>query len=95
MVAVGLFADIGLVDSLGLSTGVGGALVGGGFALLGTQLLGAMAIIAWVFPSSFLVFKLIDKTIGMRVSAEEELAGLDRIEHGMEAYPEFVSPSEM
>ena len=78
--------------------GVGGLLVGGGVGLLGTQLLGALAIIAWVFPASFLVFKLIDKTVGMRVSPEEELAGLDRIEHGMEAYPEFleqVAPAEL
>ena len=98
VIAVGLFANVALVDSLGWSTGVGGLLVGGGVSLLGTQLLGALAIIAWVFPASFLVFKLIDKTVGMRVSPEEELAGLDRIEHGMEAYPEFleqVAPVEL
>ena len=98
VIAVGLFANVALVDSLGWSIGVGGLLVGGGVGLLGTQLLGALAIIAWVFPASFLVFKLIDKTVGMRVSPEEELAGLDRIEHGMEAYPEFleqVAPVEL
>ncbi len=98
VIAVGLFANVALVDSLGWSMGVGGLLVGGGVGLLGTQLLGALAIIAWVFPASFLVFKLIDKTVGMRVSPEEELAGLDRIEHGMEAYPEFleqVAPAEL
>ena len=98
VIAVGLFANIGLVESLGWSSNVGGLFVGGGFGLLGTQVLGALAIIAWVFPSSFLVFKLIDKTVGMRVSPEEELAGLDRIEHGMEAYPEFleqVAPAEL
>jgi Amt family ammonium transporter len=49
-----------------------------------------MAIIGWVFAASFLVFKVIDRTVGMRVTPEEELAGLDRIEHGMEAYPEFL-----
>ena len=50
----------------------------------------SLAIIAWVFPASLLVFKIIDKTVGMRVSAEEEIAGLDRMEHGTQAYPEFL-----
>jgi Amt family ammonium transporter len=90
VIAVGLFANIDLVDSLGWSTGVGGLFVGGGIRLLGTQVVGAMAIIGWVFAASFLVFKVIDRTVGMRVTPEEELAGLDRIEHGMEAYPEFL-----
>ena len=55
-----------------------------------TQLLGAAAIAAWAFVTSFIVFKLIDLTVGMRVSPEEEREGLDRSEHGAEAYPEFV-----
>ena len=40
--------------------------------------------------TSFVVFWIVDKTMGMRVSAQEEMAGLDRTEHGGEAYPEFV-----
>ncbi len=59
-------------------------------ASFGTQLLGAAAIAGWAFVTSFIVFKLIDLTVGMRVSAEEEREGLDRSEHGGEAYPEFV-----
>jgi Amt family ammonium transporter len=59
-------------------------------AAIGTQLIGAAAIAGWAFGTSFLVFKLIDVTIGMRVSEKEERAGLDRSEHGGEAYPEFV-----
>ena len=59
-------------------------------ASFGTQLLGAAAIAGWAFVTSFIVFKLIDLTFGMRVSAEEEREGLDRSEHGGEAYPEFV-----
>lgn len=59
-------------------------------AALGTQLLGAGAIIAWTFVTSFIVFKLVDITVGMRVTPEEEREGLDRSEHGGEAYPEFV-----
>ena len=38
---------------------------------------------------SFVLFKIIDKTIGLRVTPEEELDGLDIGEHGMEAYPDF------
>jgi Amt family ammonium transporter len=61
-----------------------------GDAAIGTQLVGAAAIAAWAFGTSYLVFKVIDMTVGMRVSAQEERAGLDRSEHGGEAYPEFV-----
>jgi len=43
----------------------------------------------WVFPAAFILFKLIDKTVGLRVSPEEELAGLDITEHGGNAYPDF------
>ena len=41
------------------------------------------------FPVAFLMFKLIDKTVGLRVSPEEELEGLDVTEHGGNAYPDF------
>ena len=61
-----------------------------GDAALGTQLIGVAAIAAWAFGTSFIVFKVIDLTVGMRVSADEERAGLDRSEHGGEAYPEFI-----
>jgi Amt family ammonium transporter len=57
--------------------------------IIGVQLLGIGACFLWVFPTAFLMFKLIDKTVGLRVSAEEELAGLDFIEHGGNAYPDF------
>ncbi|MBK7105079.1 MAG: ammonium transporter [Ignavibacteriae bacterium] len=62
-----------------------------GFSLsvVGTQLIGVAAAFLWVFPLAFGLFKLIDKTIGLRVTPEEELDGLDIGEHGMEAYPEF------
>ncbi len=48
-----------------------------------------MACFLWVFPTAFILFKLIDKTIGLRVSPEEELEGLDLAEHGGNAYPDF------
>jgi Amt family ammonium transporter len=53
------------------------------------QLLGIAACFLWVFPVAFLMFKLISKTVGLRVSAEEELEGLDYWEHGGSAYPDF------
>jgi Amt family ammonium transporter len=59
-------------------------------ASIGIQLVGALAIAAWAFGTSFVVFKVIDLTVGMRVTPSEEREGLDRSEHGGEAYPEFV-----
>jgi len=56
---------------------------------VGVQLLGIGAAFLWVFPTAFILFKIIDKTIGLRVSEDEELNGLDIEEHGMEAYPDF------
>ena len=63
----------------------------GGFSLdvIGVQLIGIAAAFLWVFPTAFIMFKAIQKTIGLRVSEEEELDGLDIGEHGMEAYPDF------
>ena len=64
--------------------------VGGfSFSVVGVQVLGAASAFLWVFPTAFILFKIIDKTIGLRVSEEEELDGLDIGEHGMEAYPDF------
>ena len=58
-----------------------------GGAQLVTQLIGVGAAFLWAFPVSFAIFYLIKITIGLRVSEEEELAGLDVVEHGMHAYP--------
>jgi Amt family ammonium transporter len=57
--------------------------------IIGVQLLGISACFLWVFPTAFIMFKLIDITIGLRVSPEEELEGLDFTEHGGNAYPDF------
>ncbi|MCR3922220.1 MAG: ammonium transporter [Firmicutes bacterium] len=84
---VGLFARAG-VTSLSPASGL---LFGGGFSLLGRELFGILAVAAFVFPSSLLVWYLIKRTIGIRVSLEEEIAGLDLGEHGNSAYPEFLS----
>ena len=73
--AVGLFARDGALFS------------GGGAGLLGIQALGVLAAFVWVFPVTLALFYILKITVGVRVSEEEELAGLDMTEHGMEAYP--------
>jgi Amt family ammonium transporter len=80
LLAVGLFESI---DGSGL-------FHGGGLELLGIQALGAAAIAVWTFGSMTIVFRGINAVMGLRVSAEEEVAGLDRVEHGAAAYPEFM-----
>ena len=84
---VGLFAKEGVTS---LST-INGLFYGGGFELLGVQLIGIIAVGVFVFASSLLVWYLIKITLGIRVSSEEEIAGLDIGEHGNIAYPDFVS----
>ena len=55
------------------------------------QLIGLVSIFAWVFITSFIVWFVIKKTVGIRVSEEEEYEGVDIGECGLEAYPEFAS----
>ena len=55
------------------------------------QLYGIVAIFAWVFVTSLIVWFILKKTIGIRVSEEEEYEGVDIGECGLEAYPEFTS----
>ncbi|MCD4778180.1 MAG: ammonium transporter [Desulfobacterales bacterium] len=57
--------------------------------IIGVQLLGIAACFIWTFTAAYILFKIIDKTIGLRVSAEEEAKGLDLTEHGGNAYPDF------
>jgi Amt family ammonium transporter len=57
--------------------------------IIGVQLLGIAACFVWTFTAAYILFKIIDKTIGLRVSAEEEAKGLDLTEHGGNAYPDF------
>ena len=68
-----------------------GLFYGGGTSLFGPQLIGILAIAAWAYGTSFLVFKVIDSTVGLRVTAEEEVAGLDASEHGTTAYGDFIT----
>jgi ammonium transporter, Amt family len=60
-------------------------------ASLAAQLQGIAVIFSWVFLTSFAVWYVLKKTIGIRVSAEEEYEGIDISECGLEAYPEFTA----
>ncbi len=55
-----------------------------------TQLIGVVVAFAWTFTVSFIMFKIIAATIGLRVTPEEEMEGLDIGEHGANAYPDFA-----
>ena len=68
-----------------------GLVYGGGTSLFGPQLIGILAIGAWAYGTSFIVFKAIDSTVGLRVTADEEIAGLDASEHGTSAYGDFIT----
>ena len=83
-IAVGLF-------STGSNTAHAGLFYGGGLAQLGTQLLGLVCVDVYVVVVMFIIFKIIDKTLGLRVPAEVEIDGLDIHEHGLaSAYAGFA-----
>lgn len=75
--------------AVGLFNMESGVLYGGGFRQLLVQAIGAAAAFAWAFGLGVLLFWAIHRTIGLRVTAEEEMKGLDIGEHGMEAYSGF------
>src|SRR3954447_8558222 len=70
-----------------------GLIYTGSFSQLGVQALGVVTVFAFVFAASYGTFWLIKKTYGLRVSLEEEEAGLDISEHGMYGYPEQFIPA--
>ncbi len=80
--AVGLFAvDVGLFN-------------GGGLAQLIAQLIGVSACAIWATGTSLTVFLILQRTLGMRVTPERELRGLDAEEHGEASYPRVVTTEE-
>ena len=83
--AVGLFATGNGQD------GITGLFYGGGFAQLGKQALGILCVASWTIVCMIIVFTVIKKTIGLRVTKEEEMKGLDICEHGLvSAYADFM-----
>ncbi|OCC15216.1 Ammonium transporter [Dissulfuribacter thermophilus] len=91
LIAVGLFADGTYGNYSTEPPFVKGLFFGGGADQLIAQLIGAGALILWAFVTGYIVFKVLDATIGIRVSPKEEIQGLDIIEHGTPAYPEFYT----
>ncbi len=83
--AVGLF---GAEKSLGIGNVNTGLFYGGGINQLISQLIGVISFAAWGIITGFILFTIIKKTVGLRVSTDEEYIGLDIEEHGMEAYHE-------
>lgn len=85
-IAVGLFAT----KSAPGNDSVVGLFYGGGFRQLGIQLLGFVTVAAWTAVTITIAFIVIKKTIGLRVTEEEEIVGLDSMEHGLaSAYSGF------
>ncbi|MDD6205006.1 MAG: ammonium transporter [Firmicutes bacterium] len=81
--------------AVGLFNTETGLFYGGGFGQLGVQLLGIAAILAWTAATMTGVFFLIKKTVGLRVTREEEISGLDLPEHGLpSAYADFIPAVE-
>ena len=73
-----------------------GLFYGGGFTQLGLQIVGMAATIAWTIVTITITFLAIKHTLGLRVSAEEELQGLDSVEHGLSsAYADFMPAGNM
>lgn len=84
-ISVGLFAQ----DSItGTATG-NGLFFGGGLKLLEYQILGIVSVGLFTFIISYILWVAIKAIMGIRVSREEEIEGLDIGEHGMETYPDF------
>ena len=94
-IAVGLFST-GINPVLDAETGAvlseqKGLFYGGGFNMLGVQLLGIVCIAAWTIVCMIGLFRLLKHTVGLRVSRIEEIEGLDKHEHGLpSAYADFT-----
>jgi ammonium transporter, Amt family len=81
---------VGVFAIASAPAGISGLIDGGGFAQLGIQTIGVLAIFAWTVVTAMILFKTIKATIGLRVTKEEEIKGLDLGEHASEAYADFV-----
>lgn len=90
-IAVGLFATTSVPGNDEFT----GLIYGGGFDLLGKQLLGFVSVAAWTAITITIVFLVIKKTIGLRASEQEEILGLDVTEHGLvSSYADFAPSME-
>ena len=93
--AIGVHGCCGALGTIltGMFAVDGGLFYGGGVHMLAVQCLGVISVILWVVVTMTIVFCLIDKTIGLRVTEREEVEGLDSTEHGLvSAYADFMTP---
>ena len=93
LLAVGIFSvgmGNGILDGAVYAAGAPGLLYGGVNQFM-VQVVGALAAVIWAFVAGLIVFKLIDVVIGLRISEADEVAGLDITEHGIRAYPEYIT----
>jgi Amt family ammonium transporter len=94
--ACGLFTAPRLAEYNAFGNPEGGLVYSGSFEQLIAQAVGVAVAFTFVFALSYITFAIIKATIGLRVSEEEEEAGLDIVEHGMYGYPEqFIPQSEI
>lgn len=82
-ILLGFFSTGGVPDADGVYPVMKGLFYGGGLKFLGIQALGVVSVIAYVAVVITVVFLLLKRTIGLRASAEDEIAGLDISEHGL------------
>ena len=86
---------VGLLANPKAPAGLNGLFYTGSAVLLGKQVVGLLAVLAWTSVTMTVTFLIIKKTIGLRVSAEEEIKGLDSTEHGLpSAYADFLPAVE-
>jgi len=95
-ISCGIFTAPRLAEYNAFGDPDGGLLYSGQFTQLTAQTVGVLVAFTFVFGLSYLTFAAIKATIGLRVSDEDEVAGLDIVEHGMYGYPEqFIPESEI
>jgi Amt family ammonium transporter len=93
VISLGLFADGTYGDGLnGVEGTVRGLFYGGGTQFI-AQIIGTLTCVVFIFTISYAFFKIMDMVMGMRVSREVELEGLDVPEMGVHGYPEIQGPS--
>jgi len=91
LLSLGFFAD-GTYGNYSIEAPyVTGLFYGGGWELLLAQFISVIVVFIWAFGTGYLMFRLMDKAFGIRVPPEEELQGLDTVEHGTPAYPDFIA----
>lgn len=84
--ACGVFGTL----AVGLFSMENGLITTGSLDQLISQVIGVASVFLFVFPTAYIAFRLLDRTIGIRVPAEDEVKGLDVTEFGLNAYPDFI-----